>query len=163
MWRCCTLPNKENFPRQRPAPRFFCDRLSFACTMPHFFPTKGHNQNFLLLLVNTVCIFRHTKFMKTKQTGLSVPLAPGLYRILLNNNIQLLNWAMVVDNLAWEGCEHLHYYSTGMHSTSFWLLANVQQRRALELRLVYDGAHVLMSIFTSHFVGLYTLHSQGST
>ena len=48
--RCRTLPSKENFPRQWPAP-WFLRQISLSpiecCT---FFPTKGRDRNFLLLL-----------------------------------------------------------------------------------------------------------------
>ena len=47
--RCGTLPSKENFPRQRPAPWLLRDFLApVQCRT--FLPTKGRDRNFLLSL-----------------------------------------------------------------------------------------------------------------
>ena len=48
--RCRTLPSKENFPRQWPAP-WFLRQISLSPVECHtFFPTKGRDRNFLLSL-----------------------------------------------------------------------------------------------------------------
>ena len=50
MLRCLTLPSKEYFPRQRLPPWLFATDFSLAVQCCTFFPTKGRDQNFLLLL-----------------------------------------------------------------------------------------------------------------
>ena len=58
--RCCTLPSKENFPRQPPALRGFATDFSLARTVPHF-------------ALNIICIlskFHHTSIVKASMKNL---------------------------------------------------------------------------------------------
>ena len=48
--RCCTLPSRENFPRQWPAPWLLRQIFRLPVLCRTFLLTKGHDHNFLLSL-----------------------------------------------------------------------------------------------------------------
>ena len=68
------LPSKENFPRQ-PLPPWFLQWIFLSPIQCRTFPpTKGRDQNFLLLLtaLNVICIlskFHHTSIVKASVTN----------------------------------------------------------------------------------------------
>ena len=66
--RCRTLPSKQNFPRQQPAPCFL-QQIFLSWVQCHtFFPPRRRDQNSRLLLWNIICIsskFHHMSIMKT--------------------------------------------------------------------------------------------------
>lgn len=139
--RCYTIPSRENFRRQWPAPRFLRQTFLSPIQCCTFFeiPYKGHDLlslwNLIKILTRKIC----KSIYSIKQTVLDPTSTWTLQNLCRRSHAsQLLNWTAMVDNLAWEPCEYLHDYSTGMHSTSFWLafLANVEQGRALELSIL---------------------------
>ena len=91
MLRCCTLPIKENFPRERPAPWLLRQIFLLPVQSCTFLPTKGRHWNFLLSLWK----FHHTSIVKASTSCFAriylLHITVSIIRLLTKYPIQIPN------------------------------------------------------------------------
>ena len=88
-----TLPSKENFPRQQPAPWFLRQIFRSPIQCRTFLPTKGRDWNFLLSLWIQFTSYRNSitsivKACSLSPTTLTAP-SPATFRNSLNYSLPL--------------------------------------------------------------------------